>query len=1202
MHCAFEFFWAAATDAFDSDASAHSAALATAMAREKWSRDFFNELRASHQTHYEQWGDLRGTVRVGDEPPRTLCLRGMRDHSTGERDWGRFHRYVCNFVSFEDGTALEVVLVSLKNMTHLVTGYVCTPSGALLAVADTDVHLRDLGEGGVPPVEFALNFTDAGGRQRRLECKVVESPPPFELPAGKGRIHERIAEFRLDGVAGIGVSEFMYRAPGVRPLAAVDASAAAQEAAPALDTSAPLATPSVVALTDSLAMDASVCGGKAAGLARVAIALDRCVGVAASTPRGRVLTVAASEAAVPDAVLRGAIEGIEAALAPAAGRDKGAADTLETACARARALFEAAGDLKLAAEALTGAMPTARLAVRSSSPYEDRGDASAAGQFESVLGVAAEPAAVLSAVRRVWASAFSAHCVRYRAARRLPLLVRVAVVVMDLVPQVEAAGVAFSREPDAGVWRAAGPRLVITANYGLGESVVSGQVTPDSFFLSRPPVAAPAAALVSDGMRIEVGQAEDDVHLLETSLGSKALRCVPANGSCAFEPTPSELQGRACLEEPELVAVARAVLALERAPEFAGAAFAGGGLDVEFAVDAGKTVHLLQARAVVRAAAPIAETAADRAAWRSVADELDSATPSLPKELMTRCNIGEMSPGALTPLSLSTFGTGIDFGMVDLTFRAGGAAPLGAARRIIHARGGQLFIDMHQLGLLVMFGGTDKRTSDMSLCGREVAELPIEEIYKFHGGKLSLLRQLSSGLNFFKTLRGSEKRMRSFDRRIDLIGAEADGAEALWRRIDAALPLYAQCWAAHIAFSSRSGAWGTVLMTILSGGKGKEWKAEHYADVARLLAHCGAVESADVPSALSAIAETIAARDDAKTFAGAKPADAEAWLRTADSAIGERFGAFLERHGHRCVKEAELREPSWASRPARYLVPALQAAVLARLKQGGKTRAADSRGDDGAMPQLASTDVTRFGRFVLRQLLPTARRAVGQREWGKSVSIAYHDGFKRAYRELGERLAAEGLLADADLVFFCTHVELGLLCGASDARAAPPLAWIRGRAALRRRVQPAFEDLRFAEMSVGRPEPEAEASACRADSAGATGSTPDAATTLRGMPVSHGVVEARARVVRTLADAAALESGEVMVAPHTDVGWTPCFTLVAGLVTELGGLLSHGAVVAREYGLPCVVGIANATALVRDGDMVRLDGGAGTLTVLSRSG
>ncbi len=103
---------------------------------------------------------------------------------------------------------------------------------------------------------------------------------------------------------------------------------------------------------------------------------------------------------------------------------------------------------------------------------------------------------------------------------------------------------------------------------------------------------------------------------------------------------------------------------------------------------------------------------------------------------------------------------------------------------------------------------------------------------------------------------------------------------------------------------------------------------------------------------------------------------------------------------------------------------------------------------------------------------------------------------------------------------------------------------------------------------------------------------------LVGLPVSAGIVEGRARVVLDMAKAD-LEPGDILVTTFTDPSWTPLFIAIEGLVTEIGGLMSHGSVIAREYGLPAVVGVANATGLIQDGQRIRVHGTDGYVEILS---
>jgi pyruvate,water dikinase len=164
-----------------------------------------------------------------------------------------------------------------------------------------------------------------------------------------------------------------------------------------------------------------------------------------------------------------------------------------------------------------------------------------------------------------------------------------------------------------------------------------------------------------------------------------------------------------------------------------------------------------------------------------------------------------------------------------------------------------------------------------------------------------------------------------------------------------------------------------------------------------------------------------------------------------------------------------------------------------------------------------------------------------------------------------------------DSVFFLTHQELGQL-----VRDQKP-EW--GELALARRAIHADQDaLRFPDVFAGVPDPIDPHAGIR-----------DGSRMVKGSSVSRGRVVAPARVVHTAAEAEALEEGEILIAPITDVGWTPYFNLISGLVTDIGSAVSHGAVVAREYGLPAVVNTQIGTQVFQTGDRIVLDADHGVV-------
>ncbi len=202
------------------------------------------------------------------------------------------------------------------------------------------------------------------------------------------------------------------------------------------------------------------------------------------------------------------------------------------------------------------------------------------------------------------------------------------------------------------------------------------------------------------------------------------------------------------------------------------------------------------------------------------------------------------------------------------------------------------------------------------------------------------------------------------------------------------------------------------------------------------------------------------------------------------------------------------------------------------------------------------------------------------REYTKSILVDVTNRCKRVYRRLGEQMAVQELLPDADAVFFLTHQEL-------EQQIRRPTEGRQALAVARREVFARQQKLEFPMVCVGPPEPLNPADVERLDGG-----------VLQGKPVSGGVVEGVVRVARTVQEAEALLPGEILVAPVTDVGWTPYFRIIAGLATEVGSAISHGAVVAREYGLPAVVNLPHVTHKLRTGQRVRLDGDAGTITLI----
>ncbi len=261
-----------------------------------------------------------------------------------------------------------------------------------------------------------------------------------------------------------------------------------------------------------------------------------------------------------------------------------------------------------------------------------------------------------------------------------------------------------------------------------------------------------------------------------------------------------------------------------------------------------------------------------------------------------------------------------------------------------------------------------------------------------------------------------------------------------------------------------------------------------------------------------------------------------------------------------------MRDPSWAEDPG-----GLGSMMQVML------RAALDPADRGPIHKQADAPRSRAVRFLARLAQGGAR---GREETKSKMALMAH-ALKRGYRHLGEVLARSGRLPDADLIFFFDRGELPRVVGDDDITELV-------QRALQRREALAFQDsLEFDDVSVGRPTPVV-----------APPPSAFADDQIVGRPASRGTVEGVVRVAKSIDDARDVQRGEILVAPVTDVGWTPYFTVIAALVTDIGSSVSHGAVVAREYGLPCVVNTLVATQVLKTGDRVRVDGDRGLVTLL----
>ncbi|WP_235558062.1 rifamycin-inactivating phosphotransferase [Sphaerimonospora mesophila] len=292
---------------------------------------------------------------------------------------------------------------------------------------------------------------------------------------------------------------------------------------------------------------------------------------------------------------------------------------------------------------------------------------------------------------------------------------------------------------------------------------------------------------------------------------------------------------------------------------------------------------------------------------------------------------------------------------------------------------------------------------------------------------------------------------------------------------------------------------------------------------------------------------------------------------------------FLDEYGMRCAGEIDITRTRWSEQPAT-LVPTIlgniknfePGAGRRRFEQG---RQESRRKEQELLTRLRALPDGKRKAEETKRMIDRVRTFAGYREYPKYGMVSRYFVYKQALLREADDLVRTGILREKEDIFFLRFQELQEVVRTNDVAAELILE--------RREAFRSYEAL--VPPRVITSDGEVITGRYRRDDA------PPGA--LAGLPVSAGTVEGRARVVTDMARAD-LEAGDILVTAYTDPGWTPLFVTVAGLVTEVGGLMTHGAVIAREYGLPAVVGVKQATRLIRDGQRIRVHGTDGYVQFL----
>jgi len=546
-------------------------------------------------------------------------------------------------------------------------------------------------------------------------------------------------------------------------------------------------------------------------------------------------------------------------------------------------------------------------------------------------------------------------------------------------------------------------------------------------------------------------------------------------------------------------------------------------------------------------------------------NELDSVKGES-TDVWTLGNIGEMMPGVATPLTWSVSAEAIDYGMAVLANKAG-AFPLKArtSPRYIQMFYNRLFINMTNMMDYPKNVWLNKADDvQFALSGKIFPGITAVPEAAFPRRVFNFFRQIDNTLRAQKYL--EDLRILDSGFAIKLTSS----MDEVYNQLETARKIIGIGFGHHLMTSAQSGTLYSTFMRIMTDNKRTPQSEDHHIATILLLDN-PEIESADAVKSLERFAREIKHNTIfSDLFIAAPPAEAlRLILEEAPPEILQQFNAFIKRHGHRCVRESELREKTWGEHPQQ-LIQMLQTRV----------RTGDIKHQTRNVPMAireALSHVIFFKRLILRRLIPTARKGVARREISKGMVIHMVDKARKGYQHLAKQMLNNGLLDDVDQIYFLTHEEIGQLLRDHNP------AW-KEKANKRRVIFPELDKLTFEEISFGIPEPLEQEVKFEIHEG-----------QLKGTPVSAGIIEGRVRIINTLEDAEKLQDREIMVASFTDVGWTPYFSIVSGLITEIGSPLSHGAVVAREYGIPAVVGAKGAKRFLSDGMLIRLDGNKGII-------
>ncbi|MCA9538946.1 MAG: hypothetical protein KC620_08655 [Myxococcales bacterium] len=790
------------------------------------------------------------------------------------------------------------------------------------------------------------------------------------------------------------------------------------------------------------------------------------------------------------------------------------------------------------------AMGRPRVAVRSSAVGEDSGSHSFAGQHDTLLDLQGDDA-VIDAVRACWASLWSERARSYRTTEREHSQQSIAVVIQELV-DAEAAGVLFTVDPVSGDQS----KMILEACFGLGEGLVAGRVVSDSYVIDR-------RTLQIDRQTIRY----------------KVTRCVATgDGNTMLEKVPAELRDAPTLTEEQVGDLARQALDL--------IGFYGTEQDIEWATREG-LIYILQSR-------PITTKSEQRRATTMSPNPSEPDPHIKANTLWSRMDIGEIFNGIMTPLGIS-FARYYQFNVHADCARSVGSLDLGDPNRYMGYMQGHVYLNVDYTAyLLSQSPPTRDQHRFTARFSSEEVDLPshVNPHGVYPGGREFLRTSVyfvRAQLRELATMQARAREMvtsryAEYDRAIALdlpsldlpaLSAEIRRNLEYFRRMHAGyMPFYINAFGFYGALEAMCKNWlgdeGSMLQNRLKSDMSNLRTVESINDIVQLVNKCRAR-----PEVRRLICE--GNLDDVLGNLKAHP-EGQAFLQ-------REFAEFLRNNGVRGRQEMEISNPRWVDDPI-YIFQMMRKyfehdiVMDDVLRRGSEHRTVDTEAILRKLPLQR--------RALLKGIIKLYSLCSELREATRMSMVTSIWIVRRIVYELGRRLVAQGILRSLDEVAFLDFFDvLAVLDGA-------PAAAVFTRDALEASRREHLYNLRLPEPPltfVGTYDP--------SEAIARTGGS-----VIEGLGTSPGRVVGRARLVHDLVrQADEFEPGDILVTSFTDAAWTPLFLLASAVVTDIGSMLSHSSIVAREFNIPSVVNTKVATRSIRTGDILIVDGDRGVVEV-----